>query len=56
VEDKKPAGKQSYDDVKAEIRDYLTGQQMSDVMNAVTRLTNELKTHSKMAIYPENIR
>jgi peptidyl-prolyl cis-trans isomerase C len=56
VEDKKPAGKQSYDEVKAEIRDYLTSQQMSDVMNAVTRLTNELKTHSKVAIYPENIR
>jgi peptidyl-prolyl cis-trans isomerase C len=56
VEDKKPAGKQSYDEVKAEIRDYLTSQQMADVMNAVTRLTNELRTHSKVAIYPENIR
>jgi peptidyl-prolyl cis-trans isomerase C len=56
VEDKVPAGRESLDRVKPILREYLMAQHASDVMQAVTRLTNELRAQSKMAIYPENIR
>ena len=56
VEDKEPAGHESFDRVRPVLREYLLTQHASDVMEAVTRLTNELRSTSKMAIYPENIR
>jgi peptidyl-prolyl cis-trans isomerase C len=56
VEDKEPAGRESLDHVKPILREYLLAQHAADVMQAVTRLTNELRANSKMSIYPENIR
>lgn len=56
VEDKEPAGHESFDRVKPVLREYLLTQHATDVMEAVTRLTNELRSTSKLAIYPENIR
>ena len=56
VEEKEPAGHESYDHVKPVLREYLLTQHQSDVVAAVTRLTNELRASSKMAIYPENIK
>ena len=56
VEDKAPAGRESLDRVRPILREYLLAQHASDVMQAVTRLTNELRTNSKMSIYPENIK
>lgn len=56
VEDKEAAGHESFDRVRPVLREYLLTQHASDVMEAVTRLTNELRSTSKMAIYPENIK
>jgi len=56
VEDKEPAGQESFERVKPVLREYLLTQHATDVMEAVTRLTNELRATSKVAIYPENIR
>lgn len=56
VEDKQPAGTESFDNAKASIREFLMTQHAVDVMQEVTRLTNELRGTSKIAIYPENIR
>jgi peptidyl-prolyl cis-trans isomerase C len=56
VEDKKPAGQQPFDEAKADIRDFLFTQRAADVMQTVTKLTNELQNTSKIALYPENIR
>lgn len=56
VDDKEPAGRESLDRVRPILREYLLAQHAADVMQAVTRLTNELRTQSKMSIYPENIR
>jgi hypothetical protein len=57
VEDKKPASLQPYDEVKDEIREYLLSQHQAELLNAVTRLTTELRTSgaSKVAVFPENI-
>lgn len=56
VEDREAAGHETYDRVKPVLREYLLTQHATDVMEAVTRLTNELRSTSKVAIYPENIR
>ena len=56
VEDREPAGHESYERVKPVLREYLLTQHATDVMEAVTRLTNELRSTSKLAIYPENIK
>ena len=56
VEDKKPAGLAPFDEVKQSIREFLFAQRAADVMQNVTKLTNELESTSKIAIYPENIR
>lgn len=56
VEGKEPAGHDSFERVKPILREYLLTQHATEVMEAVTRLTNELRANSKVAIYPENIR
>lgn len=56
VEDKKPEGLQPFDEAKGEIREFLMAQHSAEVVNAVQRLTNDLRLASKVAVYPENIR
>lgn len=56
VEGKRPAGKESFDDVKASLREFLLTQKTPEVLAAVTQLTNELKAKGKITVYPENIR
>jgi peptidyl-prolyl cis-trans isomerase C len=56
IEARKPAGTQSFDDVKTGIREGLMTQRAADVMGTVKRLTNELRASSKVAFYPENVR
>jgi len=56
VEDKKPAGIAPFDEVKQSIREFLFAQRAAEVMEVVTKLTNELQSTSKIAIYPENIK
>ena len=56
VEEKQPAGTEPFNDAKASIREFLMNQHAAEVMETVTKLTNELRRNSKVAIYPENIR
>jgi peptidyl-prolyl cis-trans isomerase C len=56
VEDKQPAGIQPFDEVLTEIREFLIAQHQAEVVNAVQRLTNDLRLASKVGVYPENIR
>ncbi len=56
VEAREAAGHEPFDRVRPVLREYLLTQHATEVMEAVTRLTNELRANSKMAIYPENIR
>jgi len=55
VEDRKPAGTQTYEQAKEQIREYLMTQHATEVVEAVSRLTNELRGSSKIAVFPENI-
>ena len=56
VEDKQPAGIQPFDEVSSEIHEFLMAQHSAEVVNAVQRLTTDLRTASRVAVYPENIR
>jgi peptidyl-prolyl cis-trans isomerase C len=56
VESRKDARVTPYEEAKRSIRDKLIGEHTGDIMQTVQRLTDELKTSSKVAVYPENIR
>jgi len=56
VEDKQPAGIEPFAQARTSIREFLMNQNAAEVMETVTKLTNELRSHSKIAIYPENIK
>jgi EpsD family peptidyl-prolyl cis-trans isomerase len=56
VEGKEPAGMEPFDAVKNGVREYLMTQKATDVVNAVARLTNELKANSRISVFPENIK
>ncbi len=56
VEARQAPGTQPFDDAKSSIRGFLMTQHAADVMQAVTKLTNELRGESKVTIYPENIK
>lgn len=49
-------GTEPFDTVKAGIREYLMTQKAADVVNAVAKLTNELKGNSRISVFPENIK
>lgn len=56
VEDKRPAGTEPFDQSKSTIREFLMGQHTADVVSAVSKLTNELRANSTIALHPENIK
>jgi len=56
VEEKIPEGTESFEQAKPSVREFLMTQHAADVMEALSKLTNELRSHSKVAIYPENIK
>lgn len=56
VEGKQPAGTEPFDSAKPSIREFLMAQHAEEVMQTVTRLTNELRASSKISVFPENIR
>jgi parvulin-like peptidyl-prolyl isomerase len=60
VEDKRPAGVESFEASSSSIREFLLTQAMmsnaAEVMGTVNKLTNELRMNSKVAVYPENLR
>ena len=41
--------------VRRDIREQLQSQHMTEIMSAVTKLSNELKGDSKIASFPENL-
>ncbi len=45
-----------FDEEKQSIREKLIGEHTGDIMRTVQRLTDELRSSSKVALYPENIR
>ena len=56
VEEKQPAGTEPFDQAKAKIRQILMTQHMGEIMQSVTKLTNELRAQSTVTVYPENIK
>jgi peptidyl-prolyl cis-trans isomerase C len=56
IEDKKPAGTQPYEQVRAGVREYFLNQRAADIMTAVNKLTNELRMTSRITLFPENIK
>ena len=56
VENKEDAGVVPFENARGSAREILLGKKMTEIMAAVTRMTNELRQSSKVAIYPENIR
>lgn len=56
VDAKQPAGTEPFEQARPKVREFLMTQRAADVMQTLTRLTNELRAHSKVALYPENIR
>jgi peptidyl-prolyl cis-trans isomerase C len=55
VEDKKPASTQRFEDVRNDIREFLIAQKGAEVMASLKRLTSELRLHSKVGVFPENL-
>ena len=55
VEGKSAASTRPYAEVQREIRARLQAQHMGDIMQAVTKLSNDLKSDSKIAAFPENV-
>lgn len=56
VEDRQAASTESFESVRASIREYLFGANVQKVMEAVNRTTNELRASSKVTLYPENVK
>ena len=56
VTEKHPAGTESFEAAKPKIREFLMTQHASDVVEAVSKLTTELRNASRISVYPENIK
>jgi parvulin-like peptidyl-prolyl isomerase len=56
VEGRQPAGTESYDAVRASVREFLITQKAADVVSTVAKLTNELRSRSRISVFPENIK
>lgn len=55
VMDKRPAGTQPFDEVRADVREFLIGQKSNEIMQAVQRISNDLRQSSDVKIYRENV-
>ncbi len=55
VEDKKPGGALPYAQVREEIRDKFLAERIDQIMEAVGRLTQELRGASKINVFRENL-
>ena len=56
VEAMQAAGTKPFEEVRSQIHEQLLSERMAEVMTSLGRLTNELRTNSKIAVYPENIK
>jgi peptidyl-prolyl cis-trans isomerase C len=52
---RKPAGVEPFEEARPTIREFLMTQHQAEVVEAVARMTNDLRTHSNIRVYPENI-
>ncbi len=56
VEGRQAPGVEPFEAVKAGLREYLVTQKAADVVTTVSRLTNELRSRSRISVFPENIK
>jgi peptidyl-prolyl cis-trans isomerase C len=56
VEDRQSAGKMEFEGARAGIREYLVSTNAQKVMEAVNRATTELRSSSKVTLFPENVK
>lgn len=56
VEGRQAPGTEPFEAVKSGVREYLMTQKAADVVNAVAKLTNELRGSSRISVFPENIK
>jgi peptidyl-prolyl cis-trans isomerase C len=56
VEERRPEGTASFDEVKGRIREEMLKASATEVVEALTRLTNELRAQSKVSLHPENVK
>lgn len=56
VEGRQAPGTEPFEAVKAAVREFLMNQKAADVVNAVAKLTNELRGSSRISVFPENIK
>ena len=56
VEDRQAAGTQPFEEARSQVREYLMNEHRAEVVEAVSKLTNELRNSSKISIYTENLR
>src|SRR5204863_5711172 len=55
VEAKRANGIKPFDEVRHDIREYLQAKHVTDIMQAVTKLSNDLRSDSKISAFPENL-
>jgi peptidyl-prolyl cis-trans isomerase C len=55
AEGKQAASNEAYEAVRADIREFMMAQNATRVVEAINRLTNELRASSKISVFPENI-
>jgi parvulin-like peptidyl-prolyl isomerase len=56
LEDQRPASTMSFESAKPAIREALLIEHGLEIIEAVSKLTNELRANSKISLYPENIK
>lgn len=55
LEDKRDATVETFEEARPDIREFLMGQHGAKVVESVNRLTNELRSSSKVSMFPENL-
>lgn len=55
LEGKQGESTEAYNQARADIREFLMAQNAAKVMETVNRLTGELRTNSKVSVFPENL-
>ncbi|HEX7150169.1 MAG TPA: peptidyl-prolyl cis-trans isomerase [Thermoanaerobaculia bacterium] len=56
VEDRQPAGTETYEQARSSIREFLMSQNAAAVVASVNRLTSELRQTSKVSVFPDRIK
>jgi peptidyl-prolyl cis-trans isomerase C len=55
IEDRQPETVKTFEQVRPGIREFLLGRQMQNMMEVVTKTTNELRATSKVTVYVDNV-